>query len=108
MTMNFASLAVILMAPQAGADSGSSLTSTLVMFGSIGLIFYFMIFRPQRKRQKERDELLSKMEKGDKVILSGGLHGKISAMEDKTVLVEVAENTKMRFEKSAVSMVIPK
>ncbi len=109
MTMNLSSLAVILMAPQGGGqDPASSLTSTLIMFASIGLIFYFMILRPQRKRQKERDEQLSKMDKGDKVILSGGMHGKITALEDKTILVEVAENTKIRFEKTAVTAIIPK
>ena len=109
MTMNLSSLAVILMAPQGGQqDATSSLTSTLVMFASIGLIFYFMILRPQRKRQKEREEQLTKMEKGDKVILSGGIHGKISALEDTTVLVEISENTKVRFEKSAVSSIVSK
>ena len=78
------------------------------MFGSIIVIFYFMIYRPQRKRQKEREELITKMDKGDKVILSGGMHGTISAIEDKTVLVTVAENTKIRFQKSAIAEVLPK
>ncbi len=67
-----------------------------------------MIYRPQRKRQKERDALLGQMDKGDKVILAGGMHGTISAMEEKTILVQVAENTKIRFEKSSVTTVVPK
>ena len=101
-------LGIILMAPQQGADQGSSAISTVVMFGSIILIFYFMIYRPQRKRQKEREALITKMEKGDKVILSGGMHGTISAIEDTTVLVSVSDTTKIRFEKSAVNTVVPK
>ncbi len=96
------------MAGQQGQDPAASMTSTLIMFGSIIVIFYFMIYRPQRKRQKEREELITKMDKGDKVILSGGMHGTISAIEDKTVLVTVAENTKIRFQKSAVAEVLPK
>ena len=96
------------MAPQAGQGAGSGMASTLIMFGSIIVIFYFMIYRPQRKRQKERDELVNKMDKGDKVILSGGMHGTISAIEEKTILVSVSDNTKIRFQKSAVAEVLPK
>ena len=62
----------------------------------------------QGKRQKDREALISKMDKGDKVILTGGMHGTISSIEDTTVLVQVAENTKIRFEKSAVNSVVPK
>ena len=71
--MTLSLFGIILMAGQAGSDPGQGLTSTLVMFGSIILIFYFMIYRPQRKRQKERDALLGQMDKGDKVILAGGM-----------------------------------
>ena len=102
-------LGIILMAPsQGGQDSGAGAFSTVIMFGSIILIFYFMIYRPQRKRQKEREALVSKMDKGDKVILSGGMHGTIAAIEDTTILVQVAEATKIRFEKSSVNSVVPK
>ncbi len=101
-------LGIILMAPAQGGDQGSSAISTVVMFGSIILIFYFMIYRPQRKRQKERETLVSKMEKGDKVILAGGMHGTISAIEDTTLLISVSDTTKIRFEKSSVNTVVPK
>ena len=102
-------LGFILMTPAQGdGGGGSSAISTVVMFGSIILIFYFMIYRPQRKRQKEREGLIAKMEKGDKVILAGGMHGTISAIEDSTVLIQVSDTTKIRFEKSSVNSVIPK
>ena len=81
--------------------------STLLMFGLIIVIFYFMIIRPQSKRQKDRQKMLEAMKKGDKVVTSGGIHGKIIAMEDKTVLVEIADNVKVKVEKSAVSAVVP-
>jgi preprotein translocase subunit YajC len=96
------------MAPQGGGEAGSQGLSTVIMFASIIFIFYFMIYRPQRKRQKEREALISKMEKGDKVITSGGMHGTVAAIEENSILVQVAENTKIRFEKSAVTTVLPK
>ncbi|MEP7234993.1 MAG: preprotein translocase subunit YajC [Ignavibacteriota bacterium] len=101
-------LGIILMSPAQGGEQGSSAISTVVMFGSIILIFYFMIYRPQRKRQKDREALIGKMDKGDKVILSGGMHGTISAIEETTVLIQVSDSTKIRFEKSSVNSVIPK
>ncbi|HUI30095.1 MAG TPA: preprotein translocase subunit YajC [Candidatus Acidoferrales bacterium] len=99
-------LFLALMAPQ-GGDGGGSMISTLLMFGLIIVIFYFMIIRPQSKRQKERQKMLEAMKKGDKVVTSGGIHGKIIAMEDKTVLLEIADNIKVKVEKSAVSAVVP-
>ena len=94
------------MAPQ-GGDGGGSMVSTVVMFAAIIAIFYFMIIRPQGRRQKERQKMLEAMKKGDKVITSGGIHGKIVAMEDKTVLLEISDNVKVKVEKSAVTTIIP-
>ena len=94
--------------PSDGSGGGGGMMQTLIMFGTMAFIFYFMIYRPQKKRQKERAELLGKMDKGDKVITSGGMHGVISAIEDSTVLVQVAEGTKIRFEKSAVTTIVDK
>lgn len=95
---------LIAMAPQGGGSA--NLISTLIMFGAIFLIFYFMIIRPQQKRAKEREKMLAAMQKGDKVITSGGLHGTIAGLDDKTVLLQVSDNVKMKFEKSAIASVI--
>ena len=92
----------------AGDSTGMGGLSTIIMFGSIIVIFYFMIYRPQKKRQKEREDVISKMEKGDKVITSSGIHGTISQLEETTILVQVSDNTKLRFEKAAVTQVVPK
>ncbi|MAT40444.1 MAG: preprotein translocase subunit YajC [Ectothiorhodospiraceae bacterium] len=75
------------------------------MFALIFVIFYFMILRPQQKRNKEREKMLSEMKKGDKVITSGGIHGKIVGMDEKTLLIEVDDNVKLKFERSSVSAV---
>jgi preprotein translocase subunit YajC len=79
--------------------------STVIMFSLIILIFYFLILRPQQKRQKERQKLLESVQKGDKIVTVGGMHGTVVGLEEKTVLVQVAENVKLKFERTAVSSV---
>jgi preprotein translocase subunit YajC len=75
------------------------------MFGAIFLIFYFMIIRPQQKRAKEREKMLSNIQKGDKVITSGGLHGIVAGIDDKAVLLDVGDKVKLKFERSAIASV---
>lgn len=97
---------LLAMAPQGGEGGGGSLISTVIMFGAIFAIFYFMIIRPQQKRAKERDKLLSNIEKGDKIITSGGVHATIVGIEDKTVLIEIAPNVKIKVERSGIGSVV--
>lgn len=94
----------ILMAPQ-GAEGGGSMVSTLVMFSLIILIFYFMILRPQQKRQKERQKLLEGVKKGDKITTIGGIHATVLGVEEKIVLIQIAENVKVKIDKAAVANV---
>ncbi len=86
-------------------EGGGSMVSTLVMFSLIIFIFYFMIIRPQQKRTKERQQLLEGVKKGDKIVTVGGLHGTVLGVEEKTLLVQVADDVKLKFEKSAVSSI---
>ena len=79
--------------------------STVIMFGLIIVIFYFMILRPQQKRQKDRQKLMDSLEKGDKVVTIGGVHGTVIGLEDKTVLVQIADNVKVKYERSAISTI---
>jgi len=95
---------LLLMQPS-GQDGGSGLVSTLVMFGLIFLIFYFMIIRPQQKRQRERQKLLEALKKGDKIVTGGGLHGTIVGMEEKTVLVQIADGVKVKVDRGSVAAV---
>lgn len=96
---------LIAMAPTPEGGGGGSLISTLIMFGAIFAIFYFMIIRPQQKRAKERDKLLQSIEKGDKVVTSGGLHATVAGIEEKTVLLDAGNNIKMKYERSAIASV---
>lgn len=95
----------LFMQPQQG-DGGSGITSTLIMFGLIFLIFYFMIIRPQQKRQKERQKMLDAIKKGDKVVTAGGVHGTVVGVEDKTILVQIADNVKVKVERGSVASVV--
>ena len=92
--------------PPDGQGGGGSMISTLVMFGAIFAIFYFMIIRPQQKRAKDQKKMLEALEKGDKVIMSGGMHGTVAGLEDKTVLVDVGNNVKIKFERSGILTVL--
>ncbi len=86
-----------------GEQGGGNMVGTLVMFGGVILIMYFMMIRPQQKRQKEHQAMLSAIKKGDKVVTSSGMHGKVVDVDEKTALVEVADNVKIRFEKVAIA-----
>jgi preprotein translocase subunit YajC len=97
---------LIAMAPSPGGDSQGGLFSTLIMFALIIGIFYFLILRPQQKRQKEREKLLSSVKKGDKVVTAGGLHGTIAGIDEKTVLLQVADNVKLKYDRSAIGSIL--
>jgi preprotein translocase subunit YajC len=94
-------------APMGAAPDGSPLTFWGMMLFMV-LIFYFMIIRPQNKRNKELKNLLSNLSKGDEVSLSGGMLGKITKVTDDYVVVEVAPNIEISFQKGAVTATLPK
>ena len=90
---------------QAAPDSGGFM-QTIILFGLIFVIFYFMIIRPQQKRQKERQKMLDALEKGDKILTAGGIYGTVIGIEDKTVLVQIADNVKVKVERGSVGSVL--
>lgn len=94
-------------APGASAqpDPTTSLLMNILPFALIIGIFYFLMIRPQQKRQKETKRMLEEMKKGDKVLTSSGIHGTISDMQDNIVVVQVADNVRIRFEKVAITSV---
>lgn len=97
---------LLAVAPPPDGQGGGGMISTLIMFGAIFAIFYFMIIRPQQKRAKEQRKMLDAIQKGDKVVLSGGMHGTVAGLEDKTVLVDVGNNVKIKFERTAIATVL--
>ncbi len=91
---------------QPAADPSSGIMNTIIMFGLMFLVLYFMIIRPQQKRQKDHQKMLGNLKKGDKVIAAGGMHGTIAGIDDKTLLVEISEKVKVKVERGSVSGII--
>ncbi|HXW52603.1 MAG TPA: preprotein translocase subunit YajC [Myxococcota bacterium] len=86
----------------AQSAGGSGILSTLLMFGAMFAILYFILIRPQQKQQKKHQALLAALKKGDEVILSSGIMGKVFAVEDRVVIIEINDKTKFRVLKQAV------
>lgn len=82
--------------------SGGPDYSFFVMMGAIFLIFYFLVIRPQSQRQKQHEEALKKAEKGDQVVTSGGIHGRILAVADDAFTVEIAKGVKVKVERARI------
>jgi preprotein translocase subunit YajC len=76
----------------------------LIIFGLIILVFYFFMIRPQVKKQKDQKNFVEALKKGDKVITTSGMHGRIAEINDTTVLLEGESGHKLRFDKSAVAL----
>ena len=89
------------------AQQGNPLTFWGMMIVMVA-IFYFMIIRPQSKRNKEHKALMGALSKGDEVVLSGGMMGRVTKVVDEYVVVDVANNVEISFQKAAVTAVLPK
>jgi|SaaInl7_200m_RNA_FD_contig_21_2972453_length_443_multi_7_in_0_out_0_1 preprotein translocase subunit YajC len=86
----------------ASALGGSSWSSMLILFAVFGAIFYFMLIRPQRKRQAKMTDLISTLKRGDSVITAGGIHGEIDSIGDTTVVIVLEDGAKLKVAKSSV------
>jgi len=86
-----------------GQMGGGGLSTNLLFFGALFAIMYFVLIRPQQKQAKEQQAMLAALKKGDDVVTQAGILGKIFAVEDKTVMLEIASGVKVRILKSAIS-----
>ncbi|QSX77191.1 preprotein translocase subunit YajC [Agrilutibacter solisilvae] len=90
--------------PSAGAFGGMNI---LFLVGMVA-IMYFLMIRPQMKRQKEHRAMLDKLSKGDEVLTNGGIAGVVTDIGENFITIEVADNVRMRFQKGAIANVLPK
>ncbi len=95
-------------AAEEGGFGGDSGLINILFLGGFVLIFYFLLIRPQSKRRKEQQALMSGLAKGDEVVTSGGMVGQINKVEDDFVKVQVAPNIELRVQKSAMVATLPK
>ena len=104
--MNFISSAFA--ATTSAAAPQSDGTFTMVMIAAIFILFYFMLIRPQNKRAKEHKALISQLKKGDEILTIGGVVGKIAAVDEQFIKLNLAEGVDMHIQRSAVSAILPK
>ena len=89
------------------AASGARATwGILIVMPLIILVFYFLVMRPQNKKQKEAKKMLESIRKGDRIVTIGGLRGTVVSVKDDAVVLKVDDNTKLEYSKSAVSTVL--
>lgn len=91
--------------PAAGSGASPSPLIQFVPLIFIIVIFYFLMIRPQQKRQKEHQRLIAGVKAGDHVVMSSGIHGLVHNVKEKTVVVKVADNVKIEFDKASVGAV---
>ncbi len=96
------------LAEGAPAAQGGDPMSSLIFFGGMIVIFYFLLIRPQQKKAKEHRNMVSALAKGDEIVTSGGMLGKISAVGEEYVTVELGDNLSVKLQKQAVMTVLPK
>lgn len=94
---------------QGGSAPGGMFDPTLmlVIFGTFA-IFYFVLIRPQQKKQKELQKTIEQLKKGDRVMTNGGIFGSVVGMKDNIIVLKIAENTKIEILKTAVASVVDK
>jgi preprotein translocase subunit YajC len=94
-------------AAPAAAPAGGELFQIAFLIG-LFVLFYFIAIRPQRKRQKEHAEMVSALSKGDEVVTSSGILGKVTNLDDNYMVLNVANNVDMKFQRVHVHAVLPK
>jgi len=97
------SLAPVLLSGQGTGASGGIVGFLLPLVLIFG-VFYLFIYRPQKKREQEHQDMISSLERGDKIVTAGGIHGTVQRIDDDSILAQVdSKGTKLRFDKESVS-----
>ncbi|TQV86391.1 preprotein translocase subunit YajC [Aliikangiella coralliicola] len=92
----------------APASGGASGYSSLIMMVLFAVVFYFLLIRPQSKRQKEHKNMLEAIQKGDEVVTSGGILGKVTKITDSFIVLNVDKGVEMKFQKHSITASLPK
>ena len=95
-------------AQAAGATPQADTLLTFLPMVAIFVVFYFLLIRPQQKKQKEARAMLDALEKGNEVVAAGGILGRIVKLDEQYATVEIAPNTQMVVQRSAISQLLPK
>jgi preprotein translocase subunit YajC len=104
--MNSLVLYLLMGVPQGGEGGAAGGIMSFLPFLAIIAIFYFLIIRPQGKKQKETQKMLSSLKKNDRVVTIGAIHGTVQTVREQTVIVKVDDNTKIEISRSAVATIV--
>ena len=102
---NFASL---MAQPQGQPPQSGSMLTALLPFALVFVIFYFLLIRPQRTKQKKHQEMVGQLKPGDKIITSGGIHGTIMGVQEDKIELRIASNTKVDITKTSIAVILGK
>jgi len=94
---------VLLLADKAAGAGSPSLFQTLALFGAIAAIMYVFIFMPQQKEKKAHEAMVAALAKDDRVVISSGIHGRVVSVSEQTVVVEIADRTRVTVDKAAIA-----
>ncbi len=83
-------------------EGGGDMTQTLIFMGVMVFVFYFFMIRPQMKKRKEVAKFRSEMKKGDKILTIGGIHGKVNAIKEDAVIIEIENGNLLKIDKNAI------
>lgn len=97
---------ILLLAPPAGATEGGSPFAMPIMFGLLFVIMYFLVIRPQQQQQKKQEALIKGVKKGDRVLTSGGIWGKVTGVQEDRVVLQIAKDVSVELQKTAISTVL--
>ena len=97
---------ILAMGMSGDPSGGGSLLTSLPFLLAIFAVMYFLMIRPQMQKQKKHEGMIQDLKKGDKIVTAGGIIGEIMRIEDDIMIIKVADNVKMRFQKQSVSMLL--
>lgn len=101
-------LNVFLLSGPPPEGGGGGLASLFLPFLLVFVVFYFFIIRPQKKREDTRKSMIEAVKKGDRIVTIGGVHGTVTKVDDTSVLAQVDDNVKLRFDKNAIASIVTK
>lgn len=102
--MNISDFLILAQAAAPGQPP-QNLLVTMMPLVFIFIIFYFLLIRPQQKKQKEHEKLVQSVKTGDQVVTNAGIHGTVANVKDKTLIIKIADNVKVEFDRGAIAIV---
>ena len=101
-----ADLAFAAASPPGGAGGSSALLTQVVFFAAIFAIFYFLLIRPQQRQKRDREQMLARVKKGDRVVTASGLHGTVAGLTEHTVTLRVADQVRLEFDRASIGRIV--